>query len=123
MSGIAGQAPTGLDRGVCACCHHVQVASYRVTLTYTVEVVDHDALVAAGRAAWLAPAQSWAVQYDEHGAVEVGAEVADAIEPTPEASIAWVLGEQGYPAVPGVQFTTMGVDASPHSVDGGDALR
>lgn len=73
-----------------------------MTVTYTVDNVDHDALVAAGRAAWLAPAQSWAVQYDDHGVVEVGAEVADAVEPTPEASIAWVLGEQAYPDVPGI---------------------
>jgi len=70
----------------------------------------------------LVPAESWAVQYDDHRVAEVAAADAEPVEPTPEASIAWVLGKHGYPAVPGVRFTTMGVDASPDSADGRDAL-
>lgn len=98
------------------------MASYRVTVTYTVDVVDTEALLSAGRAAWSKEPASWVMAYDEHGAVEVEVGVADEVEPTPEASIAWVLDEHRFPAVPGVRFSAMGVNAVPVSADEVDDL-
>ncbi len=92
------------------------MASYRVLVTYNVEVKDSVALLSAGRAAWTRPS-SWAMAFDEHGAVEVDAGTTDEIELTPEASIAFVLGailsEQRSPSIPGVSFTGMGINAVP----------
>lgn len=92
------------------------MTSYRVTVTYTVEVDDVAALLSAGRAAWTAP-PSWATAFDEHGTVEVDAGATDEIELTTEASIAFVLGailsEQRSPSVPGVSVTDMGINAVP----------
>lgn len=99
------------------------MTSYRVTVTYNVDVHDSAALLSAGRAAWTTPSPSWEMAFDEHGAVEVGASVADQVDPGPEASIAFVLGAvlgaQRYPVVPGVRFSGFGVSAVPSPADEG----
>jgi hypothetical protein len=90
------------------------VATYRVAVTYTVDVVDEEALLQAGAAAWEASAGGWAVRVDDDGGVvEATTEEAAAVAPGPEASIAFVLGAQPYPAVPGVWFATSSVDVQP----------
>jgi hypothetical protein len=87
------------------------VATYRVAVTYTVDVVDEEALLRAGAASWEASAGDWAVRVDDDGGVvEVTTEEAAAVAPGPEASIAFVLGDQPYPAVPGVWFAGSSVD-------------
>lgn len=93
------------------------MTTYRVAVTYTVDVVDEEALLQAGAAAWEASAGGWAVRVDDDGGVveatseEVAAEAAEA--PGPEASIAFVLGAQPYPAVPGVWFAASSVGVQP----------
>jgi hypothetical protein len=90
------------------------VATYQVAVTYTVDVVDEEALLQAGAAAWEASAGGWAVRVDDGGGV-VGAttEEAAAVAPGPEASIAFVLGAQPYPAVPAVWFAASSVEVQP----------
>jgi hypothetical protein len=90
------------------------VATYQVAVTYTVDVVDEEALLRAGAAAWEASAGGWAVRVDDDGAVgEATTEEAAAVVPGPEASIAFVLGAQRYPTVPGVWFAASDVDVRP----------
>jgi hypothetical protein len=86
-------------------CQDRPVAAYEVVVTYTVEVVDEQALLQAGAAAWEATAGGWAVRVDDDGSV-VAATDEEAAADTPglEASIAFVLGGQPYPVVPGVRF-------------------
>ena len=84
---------------------------YRVSVNYLVEVVDEDALLAAGLSAWQASAGGWAVRVDEDGGVvEITDAEADALRPGPEASIASVLGAEDPPSVPGVWFASSGID-------------
>jgi hypothetical protein len=90
------------------------VATYRVVVTYTVDVVDQEALLQAGAAAWEASAGGWAVRVEDDGSVtEATAEEAAAVAPGPEASVAFVLGAQPYPSVPGVWFARSSVDVQP----------
>ena len=91
------------------------MATYRVAVTYTVDVLDREALLKAGADAWQASAGGWTVGAEEDGVVDATAEEASVVVPTPEASVALVLGDQGYPSVPGVRFTTMSVDVRPGS--------
>ncbi|OMQ16542.1 hypothetical protein A7K94_0201785 [Modestobacter sp. VKM Ac-2676] len=91
------------------------MTSLRVSVTYTVEIVDEQALLQAGADAWLAGAEqpTWTVKTEGDGqVVEATAGEADAARPDAEASVAIVLGHQGYPMVPGVRFTTMSVNAT-----------
>jgi hypothetical protein len=95
-------------------CQDRPVAAYEVVVTYTVEVVDEQALLQAGAAAWEATAGGWAVRVDDDGSVvEATDEEAAAVTPGPEASIAFVLGAQPYPAVPGVRFAGSSVGVQP----------
>jgi hypothetical protein len=95
-------------------CQDRPVATYEVVVTYTVEVVDEQALLQAGAAAWEATAGGWAVRVDDDGSVvEATDEEAAAVTPGPEASIAFVLGAQPYPAVPGVRFAGSSVGVQP----------
>ncbi len=87
--------------------------SLRVTVTYTVDVVDEAALVRAGADAWAEAADGWTVVVGDDGADDDAADAEAAVAPTPEASLSWVLGRLRYPAVPGVRFTGMGVDVQP----------
>jgi hypothetical protein len=90
------------------------VATYRVAVTYRVDVVDEKELLQAGAAAWEASAGGWAVRADDDGGVvEATSEEAAAVAPGPEASIAFVLGAQPYPAVPGVWFAASSVEVQP----------
>ena len=90
------------------------MATYRVSVTYTVDVVDEEALLRAGAAAWDASAGGWELRTDDDGGVaEATSEETAAVAPGPEASIAFVLGAQPYPAVPGVQFAASSVDVQP----------
>ncbi|NEK86811.1 hypothetical protein GCU60_13775 [Blastococcus saxobsidens] len=90
------------------------MATYRVLVTYTVDVVDEDALLRAGAAAWEASAGGWAVRVDEDGGVTAATQdEAAAWVPGPEASIAFVVGAQPAPSVPGVRVTRSGVDVQP----------
>ena len=95
------------------------MTSYRVVVTYTIEVEDRDALLRAGAAAWAASAGGWAVRVEDDGgptaapADEVAAEEVAAVAPGPEASVAFVLGAQPYPSVPGVWFGASSVDVQP----------
>jgi hypothetical protein len=116
------QSPPGGARGAphdCAVVHHRWVAKYRVTVTYTVNVVDGDALRAAGRAVWpMSP--DWEIPLDGYGKGGVGADIADEVDPNPEASIAWVVGQQDYPVVPGVRFGSASVNVVPGIDDDDD---
>jgi hypothetical protein len=86
-------------------------------VTYTVDVEDEEALLRAGAAAWEASAGGWAVRVDDDGGVEEASlEEAAAVAPGPEASIAFVLGAQPYPSVPGVWFAASSVDVQPGSL-------
>ena len=90
------------------------MATYEVAVTYAVEVVDEEALLGAGAAVWGAAAGGWEVRVDEDGSVVETADEEVAAElPGPEASIAFLLGAQPYPAVPGVRFTGSSVDVRP----------
>ncbi|MGY2066060.1 hypothetical protein [Blastococcus sp. SYSU DS0619] len=92
------------------------MTSYRVVVTYTIEVEDRDALLRAGAAAWAASAGGWAIRAeDDGGSTEAPAGEAEAEEvaPGPEASVAFVLGAQPYPSVPGVWFGASSVDVQP----------
>ncbi|MGY2085778.1 hypothetical protein [Blastococcus sp. SYSU DS0539] len=90
------------------------MATYRVVVTCTVDVVDQEALLHAGAAAWEASAGGWAVRASDEGDVAAAtAEEAAAVAPGPEASIAFLLGAQPYPTVPGVRFGTSSVDVQP----------
>ena len=92
------------------------MATYRATVTYTVDVVDEVALLQAGAGAWEASAGGWAIRVDEdRGVGEAPPEEAAAVVPGPEASIAFVLGAQPYPAVPGVWFAASSIDVQPVS--------
>ena len=90
------------------------MATYRVAVTYTVDVVDEEALLRAGAAAWEASAGGWAVRgADDRGVMEARTEEAAAVIPGPEASLAFSLGAQPYPAVPGVWFAGSSIDVQP----------
>ncbi|MGY1842951.1 hypothetical protein [Modestobacter sp. SYSU DS0875] len=90
------------------------MTTYRVAVTYTVDVVDQEALRRAGAAAWDASAEGWTVGIDDDGgAMEATSEEVAAVAPEPEASIAFVLGAQPYPAVPGVRFAASSIDVQP----------
>jgi hypothetical protein len=83
-------------------------------VTYTVDVVEEEALLQAGTAAWKASGGGWAVRVEDDGsATEATAEEAEAVIPGPEASMAFVLGAQPYPAVPGLWFASSSVDVQP----------
>ncbi|RBY93449.1 hypothetical protein DQ237_17690 [Blastococcus sp. TF02-8] len=85
------------------------MTSYRVTLTYTVDVVDEGALLRAGAVAWAASAGGWAVRVDDDGAVtEVAAGEAPE-SPGPDASLAFLIGAQPHPVLSGVRFTASSV--------------
>ena len=87
---------------------------YEVTVTYTVDVVDEVALRAAGLRAWGAGGDDgWSVAFDEDGAREVEATDVPAIDPTPEASLSWIVGQLAPPSVPGAQFGSTAVGAKP----------
>ena len=89
------------------------MATYRAVVTYTVEVVDEDALLRAGAAAWEPSADGWGVRVEEGGTVTETTAEAAAVVPGPEAGIAFVLGARPYPAVPGVRFASSSVDVRP----------
>ncbi|MDK3255791.1 hypothetical protein [Blastococcus capsensis] len=92
------------------------MATYRVTVTYTIDVVDDEALLRAGAAAWAASAGGWAVRVDDDGGgAEATAEEAAVVAPGPEPSVAFVLGRSAYPVVPGVRFTGMSVGVEPEA--------
>ena len=95
------------------------MATYRIAVTYTVDVDDEEALLRAGAAAWAASAGGGEDRGDgDHGAEEATVEEATVEEvaagaPGPEASIAFVLGAQPYPAVPGLWFAASSIDVRP----------
>ena len=90
------------------------MATYRVSVTYTVDVVDEEALLHAGAAAWESSADGWAVRVDDDGAVVAATtDEAAAVVPGPEASIALTVGAHPYPSVPGVWFAASSVDVQP----------
>jgi hypothetical protein len=88
------------------------VAAYRVTVTYTIDVVEEEALLRAGAGAWEAAAGGWAVRVDDDGGV-VAATDEEAAAVAPGPSVAFVLGRAGYPVVPGVRFTGSSVGVEP----------
>ncbi|MCZ2821655.1 hypothetical protein O2V63_15020 [Modestobacter sp. VKM Ac-2977] len=88
-------------------------------MTYTVDVVDEEALLRAGAATWDASAGGWALRTDDDGGVaEATTEEVAAVTPGLEASIAFVLGAQPYPVVPGVWFAASSVDVEPGNPPG-----
>jgi hypothetical protein len=89
------------------------VATYRVAVTYTVDVVDEEALLQAGAAAWEASAGGWAVRVDEDGGVvEATNEEAAAIAPGQRPASPWSSAPSHTPP-PGVWFAASSVDVQP----------
>ncbi len=89
------------------------MTSYRVTVEYTVDVVDEAALIAAATAAWTAPSDpDWYVRFDDDGTVSLTPpEEPVAVTLSAAAALSLLLGQTQYPTIPGVQFTSSGINA------------
>ncbi len=89
------------------------MTSYRVTVEYTVDVVDEAALIAAATVAWTAPTDpDWYVRFDDDGTVSfTPPEEPVEVTPSAAAALSLLLGQTQYPAIPGVRFTSSGINA------------
>ncbi len=89
------------------------MTSYRVTVEYTVDLVDDAALVAAASAVWAAPKDpDWYVRFDDDGTVShTPPEEPVTVTLSAAAALSLLLGQTQYPTIPGVQFTSSGINA------------
>ncbi len=92
------------------------MTSYRVTVEYTVDVVDEAALIAAATAAWSAPNDpDWYVRFDDDGTVSyTPAEGPAAVTLSAAAAVSLLLSQTPYPTIPGVQVASSGINAEEH---------
>ena len=81
-----------------------------MTVTYTAEVTDEATLRRAGSDAWQPSTDSWGVRETDDGIAAAHPEERDAVRPGIDASIAFVLGQQPRPQIPGAQITATSID-------------
>ena len=88
-----------------------------MVVTYTVDVVDPAALVQAGADNRSSTSADWAVSVEDDRVTVVDPDDVREVVPSPEASLAWLVGKHGYPSVPGVRFMGSGVDVRATSAE------